>query len=562
MPRPERCNRPRASASTRAFGNDCGPAEASSIEASRSCSRPPWSASAARHSTASAPWPGRRHHDIGADQLGGLGEPAEPGQAAAATTTASSDRRRRPCRGGCRRCRATAGCRDRAGSPATARRAVASRCRPRHRPAGSPASADRARRARHARRRAAASRAMRSRCGGRGRQVLERVDGDIDVPSSNLVRSSATKTPTPPDSAMAVLAALLRSPCGGDADELDRRTAGRARQLGDRASPEPSRARSARAKPKHGRAARHRRRQRAHRVRSSPVDRGRRWPPAPPGRGRTAGATPRDTTCGPAVSASSCTRTVGACSTLSTTRRTVAAISLRAASSRSGRRRSRRCNSADTICAALSRNATTVGRDAGRPARGDVRGQLDVDDAACFADVVSGRRVLGDGGAAHRGRASVTPPSVAAEDRHRGATRCRARTAARSARLAIARSTTSAGRLAVGARAGDNDIGGGQLVLELGHRRRRDRRLGRPRRLCRQQSAAHDRADRRHRPPAARQRRSTPSSPRRRRSRGVRASPESAAPSRSPASTSVLPAASMPVSACARLAACRACSTT
>src|SRR6266542_3813498 len=63
----------------------------------------------------------------------------------------------------------------------------------------------------------------------------------------------------------------------------------------------------------------------------------------------------------PGSAASSFTRTVGLCSTLSTTRRMVRATSLRWASSRPGSLRSSRASSDSTSSVAIVRSATTVG---------------------------------------------------------------------------------------------------------------------------------------------------------------------------------------------------------
>ena len=155
--------------------------------------------SSARHSTASAPWPGAGSICSGSRTSVTSSEPAEPGEAGAGEhdgvelavgdlaepgVDVAADRRR------CSRPRPSAVQLGRSGA--------ASRCR---RGAGRQARRGSGRRGRPARRagpRAAGTAASASPSGAAGRQVLQRVDGEVDLAGEQRLAQRVTKTPVPP----------------------------------------------------------------------------------------------------------------------------------------------------------------------------------------------------------------------------------------------------------------------------------------------------------------------------------------------------------------------------
>ena len=181
---------------------------------------------------------------------------------------------------------------------------------------------------------------------GTGRQVLQRVHGDVDRAGPQGVADGADEHPGAAD--LGEVAAVDVA-AGGDADERPRHAAGGAER------PRPAR-------PGPGPAATYARPGGAGvtaLTTGGPPGTARRRRPA--GRGRTAPAARRRSPGPRGRLDSSWTRTVGACSSLSTIRRTVRCTSSRSWSSRLGSRDSSRRSSAATTSEAMVRSATTVG---------------------------------------------------------------------------------------------------------------------------------------------------------------------------------------------------------
>ena len=146
--------------------------------------------SSARHSTASAPWPGAGSICSGSSTSVTSSSRPIRARPARASRTAST-RRSGPCRRGCRRCHECPPRPNRGRGRAAARPGAASRCR-RGCPAGSSPSVSPSRAtttSRGSSREGTAARTTPS-C-GYGRQVLERVHGDVDLAGQQRVAQRA-----------------------------------------------------------------------------------------------------------------------------------------------------------------------------------------------------------------------------------------------------------------------------------------------------------------------------------------------------------------------------------
>ena len=180
----------------------------------------------------------------------------------------------------------------------------------------------------------------------------------------------------------------------------------------------------------------------------------------------------------PGSSASSFTRTVGVCSSFSTTRWTVRSISVRTRASRSGSRPSSRASSASTTSAASARSATTVGA----TRRGPLPPRKPATSSATIARTAVDVARPPVAGAGPAERLEVDHGDAGQRARPRGRRRAAAPGRVRPGAARPARrgrgGELGSHDVADRAGAGDDEVGLGQRRGQPGERRRRGRRPG------------------------------------------------------------------------------------